>query len=204
MAIVRTQEQMLEIAKETGSKFDYKQVSLEIASYKDFKMKWTRSYQWIDFSVPDYLIGMSEEALTDLFTGIYNNIISCGKSSFGDSFNTEVTSEEFINRCKPVYIKRTRGKKEIFKDFEDITVYWLGSENMSNRVSHFSALFKTIFLNAKLKDAPEDVIESIIKDNYNNIQEGLQKFGQKVNSAHLTPDEVEKMNEYIRNKGLVA
>ena len=203
MAIVRTQEQMLEIAKETGSKFGYKEVTLEVVAYKDFKMRWTRSYQWINFSVSDYLIGMSQEALTDLFTGMYTNIIGSGMSSFGDSFNTEVTSEKFINRCRPTYIKRTRGKKEIFEEFEGITVYWLDSESISKRVSFFSTLFKTVFLNAKLKDAPEDVIESIIKDTYNSIQEGLQKFGQKVSSAYLTPEEVEKMNEYIEDNGLV-
>ena len=203
MAIVRTQEQMLEIAKETGSKFGYKEVTLEVVAYKDFKMRWTRSYQWINFSVSDYLIGMSQEALTDLFTGMYVNIIGNGMSSFGDSFNSEVTSEEFVNRCRPTYIKRTRGKKETFREFEGITVYWLDSERMSEKASYFSALFKTIFLNARLKDAPEDVIESIIKDNYNSIQEGSQKFGQKVGSAYLTSDEIEKMEEYIRNSGLV-
>ena len=49
-----TDEILNEIFKKVGNDFGY-DVSAEFAAYRDFKIRWQRSYKWAEFQVSDYL-----------------------------------------------------------------------------------------------------------------------------------------------------
>lgn len=48
-------EELDMIAKNVASKYDYDECKAHFCRFADLKIKWTRSYNWIDFRVPDYL-----------------------------------------------------------------------------------------------------------------------------------------------------
>lgn len=48
-------ERLKEIASNVATRYGYKDASAEFTPFKDFKVKWTRAFEWISLEVSDYL-----------------------------------------------------------------------------------------------------------------------------------------------------
>ncbi len=46
-----------------GTRNGYDEVQAEFSPFRDFKVKWTRSYKWIAFEVSDYLSDAPENVI---------------------------------------------------------------------------------------------------------------------------------------------
>ena len=204
MAIVETQEQIENIAKEIGKEYKYKTVKVKTSAYMDFKVRWTRSYQWIDFIVSDYLIGLSEEAISGMFDTLFSKIMGGDRSDYGEEFVSEVFSQAYLDRHRPTYIKRNRIKDAPYQEFDDVQVYFKSFSN--DKAVGYSAFFRTIFLNDVLKDAPKDILETLIADTYNTLQDAKQQIMMDrlviTDSAPLPKEDIEKAENYLTDIGL--
>ena len=52
-----SETRMESVFKETGKRFGYEDVTVEIIDFRDFKVQWKRFCDWVAFRISDY-IGM--------------------------------------------------------------------------------------------------------------------------------------------------
>lgn len=67
MATVENNKQLTEIATRAFKRHGYDEAVAEFTAFRDFKLKWTRSYKWISLEVSDYMMGTEESVLENFF-----------------------------------------------------------------------------------------------------------------------------------------
>lgn len=92
-----------------GVRNGYDEVHAEFAPFRDFKVKWTRSYRWISFEVSDYLGDAPEAVIESLANTIFKKIKGDGDSLYTDVVCEWVTSDQFLKSKQPVFVRRFRG-----------------------------------------------------------------------------------------------
>lgn len=105
-----------------GAKHGYDDVKAEFAAFKDFKVKWTRSFKWAEFSVSDYLIDAPDDVMGALAETIFKKI-GGEDAVYPDVLCGWLTSDDFVSKKQSVYVSRCSGlsltPRGRFKDIED-------------------------------------------------------------------------------------
>ena len=101
-------KRLREIASNVASKYGYTDVYAEFTPFRDFKVKWTRALEWISFEVSDYLEGAPDDALESLFETVFERIKGDVTKEYGDALVTYLTSEEFRNTNRDLFIDRQK------------------------------------------------------------------------------------------------
>ena len=166
------------VFQETGKHFGYEDVTVEIADFKDFKVQWKRSYNWIAFRISDYIEDAPEEVIEDLAKTLFSKIAGkdCG---YGKEMTAYVKDLAFVRKNRPKYLKRSKkidrnriGEyKDLYESYErlvqqnliedlgdDIYLTWIDdNENCKST----SALLKVAAISTKLdsEDVPNEVID---------------------------------------------
>ena len=202
MTMVETQEQVEKIANETCEDWGFEKAEVTISAYRDFKVRWTRTPTWIKFSISDYLIGLPEEAVRGFFNGLFSKIRGCDETEDYQNFIEHVFSQAYLEKNRPTYIRRCKIKDAPYQEFDDVQVYFNSFNN--DKAVGYSAFFRTIFLNDKLKDAPKDILETLIADTYNTIQDAKNQLTMEwgIGSASLSQEDIEKAENYLSDIGL--
>ena len=99
-------ERLKEIASNVATRYGYTDASAEFTPFKDFKVKWTRAFEWISFEISDYLEGAPDDALESLFETVFERIKGDVTKEYGDTLVTYLTSEEFRNSNRDLFIDR--------------------------------------------------------------------------------------------------
>lgn len=157
------------IAKENG----FMKASAEFTAYSDFKVRWTRSYTWIDMTVSDYLKGAPVTVIADIIEGLLKRIKGI-ESDYSDETCEYLTSQEFRDANVKKFLKRKHftahpeadeiGKilEENGVDIPDLTI-------VKGKDYEVSALMRVLTV-------PEDYDESTILEKADIIIEGLERF----------------------------
>ena len=101
-------KRLKEIASNVASRYDYTDVSAEFTPFRDFKVKWTRAFKLISFEISDYLEGAPDDALESLFETVFERIKGDVTREYGDALVTYLTSEEFRNTNRDLFIDRQK------------------------------------------------------------------------------------------------
>ena len=91
-----------------GKKYGFDKVGAEFVAYRDFKVKWTRSYKWADFQVSDYLMDAPSVVLDGLAETLFSRISGAEAKPYTPEMNDWITSSEFKSEKQPVYVRRSR------------------------------------------------------------------------------------------------
>ena len=166
------------IAKAVGKKHGYDTVEVEVSNFADFKMKWTRSYHWINFQTSDYLMGAPDNVIEDLFDCIFTRIEG-NHREYSSATANYLTAKKFAQAHRSKYISRHKAEKEMFREYRGTHVHFAKNVMDVTRIGYASTLMNTIILNPYLKECGDDVIESAIAYEYNVIQDGLEMFGKE-------------------------
>lgn len=197
-----TAEELELTFKEVGNDFGFRDVSASFAPFRDLKVKWARSYNWINFEISDYL----ESAPKTVIEGLARTILSRIRGD-EDEYPEEtvewLTSHEFRIMNQNTYIERSRMiaipiegddrlqesyrrliDEGLIDEIEDLKLYWSKAEG-SNKIGESSCLMRTVILNPKLKedDVPEDVLDYCLLNQLANI-----KVGFTVDREHRTEE----------------
>lgn len=165
-----------DIAKEVGEKYGYDEVKVELSNFADFKVRWTRSYKWINFQISDYLVGAPDKVVKDLFDVLYGKIAGLDRE-YSTAMKDWITREEFSKKGRKTYLSRHKAQAEQYKEFKGTSIH-VSSKDI-HQMAYCSTLFKTIVLNKDVvANAPADVIDNLIRHEYNVLQEGNASFGQ--------------------------
>lgn len=169
--IISNNAQLTAIAALVGRASGYDEVQAEFSPFRDFKLKWTRSYKWISLEVSDYIRDAPEEVITSLFRTVFKRIAD-EKTSYEDILSDYITTEDFVRRNQPVFIRRYRGLTTNADDIawveesidrlrekglaipEDLAVGV--TEARMRHVGRSSTIMRVIVMNDACKDLPED------------------------------------------------
>lgn len=103
---------LVQAAKTAGAKYGYDSVEVEVAPLADFKLRWKRSYKWIEFTVSDYLLEISNADAEEFFENIFQRIkgIATGPS-YPAGVIKALTAPEFAEKYARVFIGRHRSMR---------------------------------------------------------------------------------------------
>lgn len=102
-------KELTAIFQAVGKRYGFDESTAEFSPFKDFKMKWTRTYKWISFEVCDYLSDAPEDVMKSLATTIFRKIGGEADVEYGKEFTDWIGTGDFIRLKQPLYVRRFRG-----------------------------------------------------------------------------------------------
>ena len=175
-----TDEILNETFKKVGNDFGC-DTSAEFAAYRDFKIRWQRSYRWAEFQVSDYLRGAPVEVLESLARTIFTKIQG-DECSYSDKVIEWLTAPEFVDTIQPMFIERdsrisfddgehkdleeslNRLKENGFiGENEKMKIFW-SKEPTETKGAWSSMLMRVVTVNKALDsgDVPDEVLDAVI------------------------------------------
>ena len=191
--IISNNAQLTAIAALIGGAHGYDDVQAEFSPFRDFKLKWTRSYKWISLEVSDYICGAPEEVITSLFRTVFKRIAD-EKTSYEDTLSDYITNEDFVRRNQPVFMRRYRGLNTNADDVawveesidrlrekglaipEDLAVGV--AEARMRQAGRSSTLMRVVVMNEVCRDLPEDARDYAVWSQVAHVSLGFDRnFG---------------------------
>ena len=164
-----------------GARNGFEDVTAEFSAFRDFKLKWTRSYKWISFEVSDYLRNAPEHVMQSLAETVFARIRGEDRTAYSEEGCDYLNSKEFLEENQGMYLKRFRGISETARgenvdlldcyrrlaerglaEYDpDLVIRWNNVEDRSRKVGRSSVLMRTIVMNPMLdsEDIPEETLD---------------------------------------------
>ena len=189
-------EELKNIFQRVGAKHGYQTVDAEFMAFTDVKVRWQRSYGWIDFRISDYLTKAPADALEGLAKNLFDRLE--GKDTeYSPILKEWLTSQEFIEKNQQNYLERcigyqgtAKGKhkdlNESMKRLQDAGligdlpgVYLTWEDNLCQKMGHCSVLMKAVAINDLLDDenVPDYVLDYCLYRELLHIQIGYNPDG---------------------------
>lgn len=165
--------------KEIGKEYGFDKVEAEFVSFKEFKVRWQRSYKWADFKVSDYLADAPPEVIEGLCNSLFSKITG-EEEGYSDAMCGWITAPQFSEYKQPVYLKRSRNltrspkgeSKDLIEAYQRlidiglvdmdpaIHMSWTRESNV-RKIGHCSVLMKVISISSVLDT---DMIPDFVLD----------------------------------------
>ena len=171
---------LIRAMQNAGKRNGFEDIQAEFAAFRDFKLKWTRSYKWISFEVSDYLRNAPEGVMESLAETIFAKMRGEGKTEYSREVCDYLNSDGFLKENQGTYLRRYRGVTDsprgesidlmdsyrrlvesgLVEDDPRIAIRWSGTD-IRRSVGRSSVLMRTVIVNPALDtDAiPEDVLD---------------------------------------------
>ncbi|TQS80488.1 MAG: hypothetical protein A3205_07065 [Methanomassiliicoccales archaeon Mx-03] len=165
--------------RNAGIRNGYEDITAEFSAFRDFKLKWTRSYKWISFEVSDYLRNAPQNVIESLAETVFAKIGGQDRTGYSEEVCEYLGSERFLRDNQDLFLKRFRGISqtpcgenvdlaEVYMRLVDrglverdpgLVIRW-GSKSNSQMIGQSSVLMRTIIVNPKLDT--EDISENAL------------------------------------------
>lgn len=106
MLTKESNERLERIFSGVGRKYGFDTVKAEYVVLKDFKIRWQRSYRWVDFRVSDYIEDAPDAVIEAVADSLFERIVGKG-SGMSQKFIDWVTDPEFSHRKQGLYLERS-------------------------------------------------------------------------------------------------
>lgn len=92
-----------------GREHGFEDVKARYADFKDFKVRWQRSYKWADFSISDYLMDAPAPVIESMARAMFDKIDGKeGSEGYPRELCDWVTAPGFCDVKQQVYLHRSR------------------------------------------------------------------------------------------------
>ena len=122
MDIEAAKEMLNDVFSNVGKNYGYENVSADFVAFKQFKVQWQRSYNWISFRISDYMTDAPENVMEDLAHALFEKIAG-HEGQYSPEMREWVLSDQFSIKKRPLFIKRGRylspGTEGEHKDLDD-------------------------------------------------------------------------------------
>lgn len=181
-----------EIFAAVGREYGYEDVEVDFVPYRDMKVRWQRTTEWISFSVSDYLKDAPTLVLEDFARALFGKIAG-EEADWSDRFRVYICDGGFVEKNRPLLLKRFKGVKPagehrcrsledsldrlmaegLISDVDDIEFRYASG---MHRVSHVSVVMRTVIISDRLdsEDVPEYVLDAQV---YKGICQVMAGFG---------------------------
>ena len=187
MCLIADDEALNALVARVGKENGYEDAGAEFTGFKDFKIRWSRTYTWIRMEVSDYLRNTEENILESILRTLFSKIKGV-EADYPEETVGYLESHEFVERNQDSYIQRARGlteddsgileesmrrlrKRKLIRKDADLKVLW-DSRGKGN-VGRSSTLMKVAAVNAKLRDADENVLDFAVYSQVAQVQMGF-------------------------------
>lgn len=82
--------------RNAGIRNGYEDIIAEFSAFRDFKLKWARSYKWISFEVSDYLRNAPQSVIESLAGTVFAKIGGQDKTGYSEEVCEYFSSERFL------------------------------------------------------------------------------------------------------------
>ena len=161
-----------------GMRNGFDEIQAEFSAFRDFKLKWMRSYKWISFEVSDYLRNAPENVIQSLAETVFARIRGDDKTAYSQEVCDYLNSEGFLKENQNLFLKRFRGltptaqgenvdlmesyrrlvRSGLAEDDPRIVVRW--DSTGGRRVGRSSVLMKTVVMSSGLDNS--DISENAL------------------------------------------
>lgn len=167
-----------EIFAAVGREYGYEDVEVDFVPYRDMKVRWQRTTEWISFSVSDYLMNAPTLVLEDFARLLFKKIAG-EKADWSDRFRVYICDGGFVEKNRPLLLKRFKGVKPagehrcrsledsidrlmaegLISDVDEIEFRYASG---MHRASHVSVVMRTVIISDRLdsEDVPEYVLDA--------------------------------------------
>ena len=167
--------------RNAGIRHGFDEIQAEFSAFRDFKLRWTRSYKWISFEVSDYLRNAPENVMQSLAETVFARIRGEDRTAYSEEVCDYLNSREFLEENQGMYLKRFRGISETARgesvdlldcyrrlaerglvEYDpDLVIRWSSVGDRSRKVGRSSVLMRTIVMNPALdlEDVPEEALD---------------------------------------------
>ena len=122
---IDSNERLKSIFGKVGKEYRYDTVQAEFMAFTEVKVRWQRSYGWIDFKISDYLMDAPDRALEGLARSLFKRL-SGGEGEYSTELLEWITAPDFsrskshvyMSRC-PQYLNTVQGKSKNLQDSYD-------------------------------------------------------------------------------------
>ena len=87
-----------------GTRNGFEEIQAEFSPFRDFKLRWTRSYKWISFEVSDYLRNAPENIIRSLAETVYARMLGNEKSAYSQDVCDYLNSDGFLRENQNLYL----------------------------------------------------------------------------------------------------
>ena len=194
-----SEEQLTQIFADIGKDYGYTQVDAEFVVFRDFKVRWQRSYKWASFKVSDYMMDAPAQVIEDLARTLFSKISNKQDAPYTDNMVEWMTSKDFVRHKQPVYLRRSSGLTRssvgevrnlndsmarliyagLAEADPDLVLTWMKEKNI-RKVGSCSVLMKVIAISSIFDsmDIPEFVLDYVVYHEYLHASKGLKVFGR--------------------------
>lgn len=164
-----------EVFQRVGKDYGYETCEATFEAFTNFKVRWQRSYNWIDLRVSDYLADAPEDVLEGLAVSLFRRITGEEDAPYSEKLKEWITRPEFAPSKREVYLHRrnyddesseilTAGYRRLVDAGllpydENIHLCWNGEKF---KAGSSSVLMKTVSVSNRLADAPDDVLDYVL------------------------------------------
>ncbi len=167
--------------RKAGIRNGFEDISAEFSDFRDFKLRWTRSYKWISFEVSDYLRNAPEHVMQSLAETVFARIRGDDGVAYSEEVCDYLNSGEFLEENQGLFLKRFRGISVSTQgenvDLQDcyrrlteaglveydskLVIRWSGRQDRSRKVGRSSVLMRTVVMNPELDsgDISEEALD---------------------------------------------
>lgn len=192
-------ERLSQIFERVGMAYGYEDVTACFCPFADFKVKWARTYKWIEFEISDYLDRAPDYVLESLADAVFKRIsgTQCDYSEALISYFEDVRHDNHSD-----YIKRKRLNDSSIGQYHDLNdcVNRLRSQGLippdmecilcwdgqsSAKASGCSVIQRIVWVNTALdrKGVPENVLDYAV---FNKVAHILAGFGSSASRSEFS------------------
>ena len=194
--------ELTRIAKTVGARYGYEEATAEFSPYRDFKLRWTRSYKWIEFGVSDYLADAPEDVIEALMDTVFRKIRGDECAPYPEPVVEYITAPGFVERHQPTFIRRSRTLDTIaagwvrdsanrlaIMGLEVPTDIVLGVDRAVRdnvHVGKASVLMRVAAMNHRVEDLPETARDYAVWAQVAHIAMGFDPTGERRQEQYET------------------
>jgi len=211
---------------DVGKRYGYESVTAEFSEFKEFKIKWRRSYGWAEFEVSDYLSDAPREVMEGMAETIFSRISRRSERDYPPEMLNWITSDDFVRTKQPLYLERSRnitgspfgehvnliGSYRRLVDLglvvhdDDLVITWTKQPNVK-RVGYCSVLMKVIIISSLFDSLsfPPFVVDYVLYHELIHMSKGFDPFAQRhgddfrmLERLHPDHDEAEEWLKRLR------
>lgn len=207
------------IFEKAGKYYGFEEVQVEFSAFRDFKLKWARSYKWISFEVSDYLKNAPDEIIASIADSIFKGIRDGGKLVYSEEVRDWLNSEQFVEDNQATFLWRYRGLSEsskgcvrdliesydrlisagLVKMDPQVVFRWYGFGDRST--THSSVLMKVIVVHSMLdnENVPEEVLDFALYSALKRIEAGFRPNDAQTDLSGFP--EHDRIEQYLCGRG---
>ena len=191
---------------EAGARNGFTDVTAEFSAFRDFKLKWTRTSNWISLEVSDYLRDAPRSVIESLAETVFARIGGEDGKEYSEEVCEYLNSQGFLRDNQELFLKRFRGISqttcgenvdlaEVYRRLVEsglvehdsrLVIRWADTTSRTRSIGRTSVIMKTIIMNPALdsEELSENALDYALYTQVARVGMGFGPGGERRESEY--------------------